>query len=155
MFHVLLRPHKLSLQQTGKFRSAGLYKFIATAGNPQEESEREHSIKKLLVTLSRCLHSSAVCSTYCQTFCFSLDDHSRVVLNTVENLDESDYVNANYIDVGLFFFYCSSSLHNAHFFQKQQCLDKLFQKLCQGMSFKFYFDVEVRKSTSLQQFRVL
>ena len=76
----------------------------------------EHGVKKLLVTLTRCLCSSEISRTNCETFCFSLDDHSRVVLNTVGNLDESDYVNANCIDVGLEFFVRLSSLYNVQFF---------------------------------------
>ena len=95
-------------------------------------------MKKLLVTFTRCLHSSAICSTYCQTFCLSLDDHRRVVLNIVENLDESGYVNANYIDVGFFLFYCSSSLHNAHFFWKQQSvLTSFFRNFARAWVLKF------------------
>ena len=95
-------------------------------------------MKKLLVTFTRCLHSSAICSTYCQTFCPSLDDHRRVVLNIVENLDESGYVNGNYIDVGFFLFYCSSSLHNAHFFWKQQSvLTSFFRNFARAWVLKF------------------
>ena len=106
-----------------------LCKFIATLANSLDKSQKKHSIKKLLVTFTRCLHSSAICSTYCQTFYLSLDDHSRVVLNIVENLDESDYVNANYVDVGFVLFYYSSPLHNAYFFWKQQSvLTSFFRK---------------------------
>ena len=103
-----------------------------------DESQREYSIKKLLVTFTRCLHSSAICSTYCQTFYLTLDDHSRVVLNIVESLDESDYVNANYINVGFVLFYCSSSLHNAHFFWKQQSvLTSFFRNFVRAWVLKF------------------
>lgn len=38
-------------------------------------------------------------SIFFWTFFSFSDDHSRVVLNTVEDLEGSDYVNANYIDV--------------------------------------------------------
>ena len=37
--------------------------------------------------------SSIVCSTA------TIDDHSRVILNTLEDIDGSDYINASWIDV--------------------------------------------------------
>ena len=53
----------------------------------------------MITSLNKCFFLHEVSNII--LFCMNLDDHSRVVLNTVENLDGSDYVNANYIDVSL------------------------------------------------------
>ena len=35
---------------------------------------------------------------------YTLDDHTRVLLKPVDGLPESDYINANYVDVSIFLF---------------------------------------------------
>ena len=35
---------------------------------------------------------------------YTLDDHTRVLLKPIDGLPESDYINANYVDVSIFLF---------------------------------------------------
>lgn len=41
------------------------------------------------------------------TNCLVADDYNRVVLNSVDDTPDADYINASYVDVSIFLFACA------------------------------------------------